>query len=205
MKNTKKKIRKGDFGYIQHEKIRRFLVTLLLFAIPMAAFVGAYLITGTKKNIITVIAMVGCLPACKSLVGFIVMFLQKSMDESSYRKIKEHAKDLVMSYEMYLTTYEKSTFVESFAICGNKVIGYSSRIDGSPQFVEQHVKKILKQNGYKVDVKVMTELKPYLERLDYLNAHREELVKDIVFTPDERYPELSREELIKHIILAISL
>ena len=77
------------------------------------------------------------------------MFLQKSMDESSYRKIKEHAKDLVMSYEMYLTTYEKSTFVESFAICGNKVIGYSSRIDGSPQFVEQHVKKILKQNGYK--------------------------------------------------------
>lgn len=205
MKNTKKKIRKGDFGYIQHEKIRRFLVTLLLFAIPMAAFVGAYLITGTKKNIITVIAMVGCLPACKSLVGFIVMFLQKSMDESSYRKIKEHAKDLVMSYEMYLTTYEKSTFVESFAICGNKVIGYSSRIDGSPQFVEQHVKKILKQNGYKVDVKVMMELKPYLERLDYLNAHKEEMVKDIIFTPDERYPELSREELIKHIILAISL
>lgn len=205
MKNTKKKIRKGDFGYIQHEKIRRFLVTLLLFAIPMAAFLGAYLITGTKKNIITVIAMVGCLPACKSLVGFIVMFLQKSMDGSSYRKIKEHAKDLVMSYEMYLTTYEKSTFVESFAICGNKVIGYSSRIDGSPQFVEQHVKKILKQNGYKVDVKVMTELKPYLERLDYLNAHKEELVKDIIFTPDERYPELSREELIKHIILAISL
>ena len=205
MKNTIKKIRKGDFGYIQHEKIRRFLVTLLLFAIPMAAFVGAYLITGTKKNIITVIAMVGCLPACKSLVGFIVMFLQKSMDESSYRKIKEHAKDLVMSYEMYLTTYEKSTFVESFAICGNKVIGYSSRIDGSPQFVEQHVKKILKQNGYKVDVKVMTELKPYLERLDYLNAHKEEMVKDIIFTPDERYPELSREELIKHIILAISL
>ena len=205
MKNTKKKIRKGDFGYIQHEKIRRFLVTLLLFAIPMAAFLGAYLITGTKKNIITVNAMVGCLPACKSLVGFIVMFLQKSMDESSYRKIKEHAKDLVMSYEMYLTTYEKSTFVESFAICGNKVIGYSSRIDGSPQVVEQHVKKILKQNGYKVDVKVMTELKPYLERLDYLNAHKEELVKDIIFTPDERYPELSREELIKHIILAISL
>ena len=205
MKNTIKKIRKGDFGYIQHEKIRRFLVTLLLFAIPMAAFLGAYLITGTKKNIITVIAMVGCLPACKSLVGFIVMFLQKSMDESSYRKIKEHAKDLVMSYEMYLTTYEKSTFVESFAICGNKVIGYSSRIDGSPQFVEQHVKKILKQNGYKVDVKVMTELKPYLERLDYLNAHKEEMVKDIIFTPDERYPELSREELIKHIILAISL
>ena len=69
----------------------------------------------------------------------------------------------------------------------------------------QQVKKILKQNGYKVDVKVLTDLKPYLERLDYLNAHKEELVKDIVFQPDERYPDLSREEMIKHIILAVSL
>ena len=205
MKNTKKKIKKGDFGYIHHEKIRRFLMTVLLFAIPLAAFTGAYLITGTNKNIITVNAMVGCLPACKSLVEFIVMFMQKSMDANSYSQIKKHAKDLVMSYEMYLTTYEKSTFVESFAICGNKVVGYSSRIEGSPQFVEQHVKKILKQNGYKVDVKVLTDLKPYLERLDYLNAHKEELVKDIVFQPDERYPDLSREEMIKHIILAVSL
>ena len=71
--------------------------------------------------------------------------------------------------------------------------------------MEQHVKKILKQNGYKVDVKVMTELKPYLERLDYLNEHKEELERDIVFEPDSRYPDLSREELIKHVILAISL
>ena len=51
----------------------------------------------------------------------------------------------------------------------------------------------------------MTELKPYLERLDYLNEHKEELERDIVFEPDSRYPDLSREELIKHVILAISL
>lgn len=205
MKNNRKKIRKGDFGYIQSEKIRRLLVTVALFVIPLAAFAGGVLVTGTKKNLITVIAMVGCLPACKSMVGLIMMWMQKSMDPAVYRQIKEHAGDLVMSYEMYLTSYEKSTFVESFAVCGNKVVGYSSRITGSPQFVEQHVRKILKQNGYKTEVKVLTELKPYLERLDYLNTHQEELRRDIVFKPDERYPDLSREELIKHIILAISL
>lgn len=205
MKENRKKIRKGDFGYIHSEKIHRLLVTVVLFVIPLAAFWGGVLVTGSEKNLITVIAMVGCLPACKSTVGLIMMFMQKPMDAASYRQIKEHAGDLVMSYEMYLTSYEKSTFVESFAVCGNKVVGYSSRIDGSPQFIEQHVRKILKQNGYKTEVKVMTELKPYLERLDYLNAHQEELRRDIVFQPDERYPDLSREELIKHIILAISL
>lgn len=199
------KAKKGDFGYIHREKIKRLLTTLILFAIPLAAFVGGVLVTKTKNNIITVIALVGCLPACRSLVSTIMMWMQKPMDSASYEKIRSHAGNLVMAYEMYLTTYEKSTFVESFAVCGNKVVGYSSRIEGSPQFVEQHVKKILKQNGYKTDVKVMTELKPYLERLDYLNEHQEELEKDIVFEPDSRYPDLSRAELIKHIILAISL
>lgn len=199
------KAKKGDFGYIHREKIKRLLTTLILFAIPLAAFVGGVLVTKTKNNIITVIALVGCLPACRSLVSTIMMWMQKPMDSAAYEKIRSHAGNLVMAYEMYLTTYEKSTFVESFAVCGNKVAGYSSRIEGSPQFVEQHVKKILKQNGYKTDVKVMTELKPYLERLDYLNEHQEELEKDIVFEPDSRYPDLSRAELIKHIILAISL
>ena len=51
----------------------------------------------------------------------------------------------------------------------------------------------------------MTDLNHYLERLDYLNGHQQELRRDIVFEPDERYPDLSREELIKHVILAIAL
>ena len=161
--------------------------------------------TDTKKNIITVIAMVGFLPACKSMVGLIMMMMQKSMKEEDYRKVKQHAGNLVTAYELYLTSYEKSEFVDCFVVCGNKVVGYSSRLKGSPQFVEQHVRKILKQNGYKTEVKVMTDLNHYLERLDYLNGHQQELRRDIVFEPDERYPDLSREELIKHVILAIAL
>ena len=45
----------------------------------------------------------------------------------------------------------------------------------------------------------------FLERLDSMNEHKESLRNGIKFTPDERYPDLSREELIKHTILAICL
>ena len=44
-----------------------------------------------------------------------------------------------------------------------------------------------------------------MERLDSMNGHREALEEGIKFTPDERYPDLSRNELIKHTILAICL
>ena len=214
-----KKVNKGDYGYIRYEKKKRLLITVALFLIPLAAFLAAFLITGTKKNIITVIAMVGCLPACRALVNMIMMWMQKPMDKKVYKKIREHEGNLEVTYETYLTTYEKSVFVESFAICGNKVIGYTSHMDGSTQFIEDHVRGILKQNGYKVEVKVFKELKTYLERMDYLNAHKQELEQNmsirneiraameqnISFKPDERYPDLSRDQLIKHTILAISL
>ena len=39
----------------------------------------------------------------------------------------------------------------------------------------------------------------------FVDSDKEELERDIKFTPDERYPKLSRDELIRHLILAISL
>ena len=199
------KTAKGEYGYIRWEKKRRLLVTLGLFTLPVAAFVGGVLVTGTKQNLITVVALVGCLPACRSLVGLIMMGMQKSMTEENYQAIRAHQGNLVMAYELVLTTYEKNAFLDAIAVCGNKVVGYSSRLDCSPEFMEQHVRKILKQNGYKTEVKILKDRKKYLERLDYLNAHKEELERDIRFEPDERYPDLSREELIRHTILAIAL
>ena len=112
-----KKVKKGDYGYIRYEKKKRLLTTVVLFLIPLAAFLAAFLITGTKKNIITVIAMVGCLPACRALVNMIMMWLQKPMDAKVYKKIQAHEGELEVTYETYLTTYEKSVFVESFAVC----------------------------------------------------------------------------------------
>lgn len=47
-----KKVKKGDYGYIRYEKKKRLLTTVVLFLIPLVAFLAAFLITGTKKNII---------------------------------------------------------------------------------------------------------------------------------------------------------
>ena len=107
--------------------------------------------------------------------------------------------------ETYLTTYGKK------CICG-KLCNLRKQGDRLYQpygrihtVYRRSCAGILKQNGYKVEVKVFKELKTYLERMDYLNAHKQELEQNISFKPDERYPDLSRDQLIKHTILAISL
>ena len=206
MKQKKKKIQKGDFGYISSQKKRRLALTLVLFAIPLLIFFTGLIHTKTRNNLLTVVALLGCLPACKCAVGMIMMWMQKPMKKEVYEKIAPHAGSLVMSYEMCLTTYEKTQFIDAFAVCGGLVVGYADNPkEKNMTFMEEHVQKILRSNGYKEKVRIFTELKPFLERLEYMNSHREELNENIRFTPDEDHPELSRDEMIKNTILAISL
>lgn len=196
---------KGEFGYIAAEKKRKLLLTAILFAVPLFIFFTALIYFKTRMTIWTVITVVGCLPACKMLVNLIMLFRSPSLDPETYQKIAAHTGELVMSYEMYMTFYEKSAFIDAFAICGNLVVGYSSDPKIDTAFMEAEAQKILKGNGYRTTVKIFTDLKPFLDRLDTMNDHRESLEEGIKFRPDERYPDLNRNQLIRHTILAICL
>lgn len=203
--NKKKKIQKGEIGYFKAERRRKILITAGLFALPLIIFFGAWIYLKTRMTVWTVAAVLGCLPACKFMVNVIMLFRCKAPDEEIYHQIQAHAGELVMSYEMYMTFYEKSARIDAFAICGNNVVGFSSdrKIDAS--FMEKEAQKIIRGNGYKATVKIFTDLKPFLERLDSMNAHRESLEENLSFRPNPDYPDLSRNELIKHTILAICL
>ena len=206
MKNTRKrKTKKGDFGYFSSEKKRRLLITAGLFSLPLLVFFVAWAVNGTGMTVWTVLTVVGCLPGCKSMVSLIMILMRHPMDRKLYEEIRKHAGDLVMAYEMYMTFYEKSGYLDAVAVCGNTVVGYTSDPKVDISYLAEQSQKIVRKNGYKVDVKILKDLKPYLERLDSMNEHKESLRNGIKFTPDERYPDLSREELIKHTILAICL
>ena len=68
MKDTKKKIQKGEFGYIKNQQKRRVIYTILAFAPPLIMFLTGLAIYGERKNVFTVFAAVACLPACKFAV-----------------------------------------------------------------------------------------------------------------------------------------
>lgn len=205
MKNTKKTGRKGDFQYVSQEKKRRLIKTLCFFAVPVAILIIGLIIFKTRENLLTIGAVVLCLPAGKQLVSLIMIMMYKSMDKEKYQEIEKHKGSLTMVYENILTNYEKNTFVDAIAICGNQVIGYTSSEKADIKYVETNTQKIIRHNGYKVTVKVFKDFNHFIERLDTMNEHEESLRADIPFTPDDRYPDLSREDMIKHTILAISL
>ena len=205
-KQSIRKVQKGKFGYLKAQRKKQLMITAILYAVPLLLFFTGLWQTGTRKNLFTVIALVGCLPACEWTVNLVMLFLQKPISKELYEKILPHEGTLVTAYELNITSYEKNTQIAAIAICGNEVLGYTQEEKADCAFVEKHIAGILQQNHfYGVHVKVGKDLKKYLERMDQLNRRAEELRKGIKFVPDQRYPDLSREELICHTILAISL
>lgn len=201
-----KKVKKGTYGYIKYQKIRTLLITFILFLIPLVIYATGYIQTKTRLNLFTVVAILGCLPACKSLVALIMIMMQKSVPQDVYEQAKKANGDLVTGYELVFTAYEHTTPVNTLIICGDQIVCYTPDEKTDTSFLEKHISKIMTINGFpSVQVKVMKDLKKYLQRAGEIRSRQEHFREDIEFTPDERYPDLSREELILHTLLAISL
>jgi hypothetical protein len=200
-----RKVEKGNYGYFRAEKKRLMLITAILFGVPLFIFFSAWIYFKSRLTIWTVIATVGVLPGCKMLVTLILLLMRKPMDKEIYKTIRSHQGSLVMAYEMYMTFYEKSAFIDAFAICGNTVVGYSSDPKIDSDFMAAEAQKLIRKNGYKVDVKILKDIRPFLERLDSMNKNKESLESGLKFTPDPCYPDFDRNEMIRHTILNLCL
>ena len=199
------KVSKGDIGYIKAQKKKRTWMTAGLFALPLAIFFTGLWQTGTRLNLFTFVAIMGCLPAARCAVGMVMILMQKPVEESFYSEMEKRAGDLTRAYELVISAYEKNTPIDGLVVCGYHVVGYTSSPKADTSFVQKHIQEILKGNGYRSDVKIFKDVKPFLDRVGYLAKNQEEIEKDIPFTPNESYPDLTRSQLVKHTILAISL
>lgn len=195
---------KGSFGYTDFHKKQQLLKTGIFFLLPAAIFLAGYLTTKTKENYFTIIAVVGSLPACKELVNVILFWKRRSMPRELYEEISAHAGELVTAYELVLTTYEKSYPITAIAIAGNEAAGYTQGpADLDWRKAEAHIQTILKHNGIsKIHVQIFRDLPKFLRRVDELAAEDRE---EQPFSLDERYPGLSRDQVIREVILALSL
>ena len=201
-----KKVKKGTPGYIRYQQIRTLLVTFLLFALPIGLYIIGITVTKTRLNWLTFIAILGCLPACKSMVSLILILMQKPVSKEVLEQASRASKDLTAAYELVFTTYEHNSPVNAVAVCGNQIICYTPDTKTKPAELAKHVTKILTVNGFQnTQIKVFQDLKAYCQRAEHLNAYQEKYHEGITFTPDERYPDLSRDELILHTLFAISL
>ncbi|MCM1063722.1 MAG: hypothetical protein NC420_04470 [Eubacterium sp.] len=162
---------RGTKNYIDTQKKYEIIRTLLYFGISLSLFAAGYIQTGRKTNLLTVVAILGCLPASKSAVSVIMFLRFQSCGADAAARIEKHCRGLCCLYDMVFTSYQKNYVVSHMAVRGNTVCGYSEKPDFPENDFYKHIDNILKMDGLKdVTVKVFTDLNKYTERLEQMNG-----------------------------------
>lgn len=175
---------KGSFGYIQNRKRFTAVRTVLYFALSISLYVAGYVTTGSNKNLLTIVAVLGCLPSCKSAVNFIIFLRAKGCSQELRDAVKKFDTELTSFYDLYFTSYQKNYQVSHMVLKGNVLCGITESVKCDVNEAQKHLEQMLLQEGIKnMTVKTFSDRRKYIDRLSQLteleteeNKNRDEIV-----------------------------
>lgn len=166
----KNKVQKGMFGYLSYKKKMTTIVTIGMFAISLALYVAGYVTTKSNANMLTVVAILGCLPASKSAVSMIMFLKAKGCSEEDKNVIEGAVGSLDGYYDLYFTGYSKNFPTDHMVVTKNSIIAYSADKKITEKDFNEHMKDVLnKERIHDITVKLFTDRAKYVNRLKELN------------------------------------
>lgn len=187
---------KGEPGYIIRHKKAVIVKAGLEFGIVIALLLLGYFQTKTRLNALTIVAVVGCLPASKALVEVIMIFPHRTIKNELVERIKNCTSEVTVAYDLVMTSEKKIMPVDCIVISDNTICGYSSSEKIDLTYTEKHIKQYLYANQFTdVSVKLFSDEKTFLKRAEEMNRHAIERATD----------NTQKEDGIRSVILNISL
>ncbi len=181
-----KKRAKGECGYIDYQRKRVLLITLVLYVCAIGIYLFGYMTLHTTRNVFSILAVLTVLPASKSLVNLIMFLRFRSLDKEVYAEYEGAAGDIYSAYELAMTTYERTYFIEAAACRANNLIVSfisdlpdASKKDKAIKALSAHINTVLSNDGYgDCTVKIYDDRSGYLKRLIQMNNNLEEKDSD---------------------------
>ena len=184
-----KRIDKGQFEYIKNKKMQRAIVCAVCFLLVLAVFLTGYISTGSRENILTVMAILGVLPAAKFAATLCMMLPYHSQTREEYDTVAELAGEAILYVDMLLSTEKKILPTDFVAIRGGTVCGLATAPKYDTAFAQDYIAAMLKKNGIKANVKIFTDRGKFLKRVKELSAFE---VDEKQSVRDERTAALMR-------------
>ncbi|MCI9347215.1 MAG: hypothetical protein HFI56_13360 [Lachnospiraceae bacterium] len=164
-------IPKGSFGYLENRKKVTALRTLLFFLISGSFYAAGILLTKTNKNLLTIVAILLCLPACKSTVNMILFLRAKGCSGALHKKVSAFGDDtMTVFYDLYFTSYQKNYPISHMVLKGSMLCGITENPSCSCSEAEKHLSQMFLQEGIKnVTVNIFSQEDKYIDRLGRLS------------------------------------
>jgi len=173
--------KKGTFQYLKKAPVWQGLLTIVLLMLPAGLFFIGYSITKDVKNLFTVVAVVGMLPAAKSIVSFI-MFL-RSEKWTCPQELYDFASKLTgenfrVGYDYYMTSYTVNYPICCAAVGKSGLIGFLADSKVSDNDCEAYLKEYLKKNEINgITVKIFKDEEKFKNRLETIASSNDALTE----------------------------
>ena len=189
-------MKKGEAGYISSKKIRALIKVCLEFGIVIALLILGIKQTGDRMNWLTIVAVLGCLPASKALVELIMILPHHSIEKEKAEEINKKIELLTMVYDLVLTSEHHIMPIDVLAVSDNMICGYSSSAKLDFAFATKHIKQMLAANQMNsITVKIFDNYIAFLTRAEGMQN----------IAAVEKRDSKKKEERIKQVIMNLSL
>ena len=189
-------IKKGEAGYITSKKKRAILKVILEFAIVIALLILGIKQTGDRLNMLTLVAILGCLPASKALVELIMIMPHRSIELEKAEEINAKASLLTSVFDLVMTSEHHIMPIDVLVVSDNMICGYSSSKKIDFAFTTKHIKQMLNANQLgNISVKIFDNYTAFLTRAEGMHN----------IAAVEKADTKKKEEKIKSVLLNLSL
>lgn len=165
-----KKVKKGEFGYLKYKKNVYLAIMLVLYAFIVAAFASGWIVTGTKENIMTVVAVVMALPAAKFTVSYIIMIPHHAASTELYNKTKDGFAGLITCYDLVFSNGTSPIGTQMAVVADTLVIALTDEKNADRKLFEKSVKEFMEKDSRHVTVSLYTDEASFLSKANVMCA-----------------------------------
>lgn len=166
----KKSITKGEWGYINKQKLRQLIITLILLLIVLIIFYTGVIKFHNTKNIFTVLAAVSVIPAAKTGVSYLVMISYKTSEKRKYEEL-ETFENITLLSDLLITSTEKIMNLGFAVIIDNSVYCFCEREKTDLAYVEKYVRSFLESECKVSTVKAFNDFDKYKTTIAKVNQN----------------------------------
>lgn len=164
------KYTKGEYEYAKYNRLKLIIYTLGMYSLSAAIYIIGYITTKTNKNLLTIVAVLGILPASKLLISLIMACRVKTVSMDIKKEIDSNIGGLTGFYNMYFTSYDVNYYLNHCVITSDSFIGYTDTNDFDNKKFQEHIEKHMKIDGISnVLIKIFDSKDGYINRLSQLN------------------------------------
>ena len=180
---------KGEFGYIKYRKQVAIIRTAICFVVAVGLYVIGLIFWGSQKNILSIVAALGCLPTGWSAVNLVMMLKAGYCSDEDHAKIEAHRGGLLINYDLVITSYETNYNINASTVLEQNICMYTADKTMDLMDCEKHIKKMIAQSGYSsYSIKIFTDIDKFCDRLDQLEKLRADRGIDPKAIEDEWVP-----------------